>query len=163
MNARRFDPRKRQRARRVLLQALYQWQMTGVDADKLVSEFLPGDEMRGADTAYFIECLRAIVGDVAALDRELALHLDRPLQQVDPVARAVLRIGTYELLRRADVPARVAIDEAVNLAHLFGAEPAHRYVNGVLDRLARRLRGDVAAPKAAPGTAPCDAVTTTET
>lgn len=162
---RSFDPRKRQRARRLLLQALYQWQMTHVDVDVLIAEFLASDEIRGSDTNYFIVCLRAIIAGSGHLDAALEKHLDRPPQQVDPVARAALRIAAHEMLQRTDIPHRVAIDEAVNLTHVFGAEPAHKYVNAVLDGLARHLRGEAPrplseasatrsarAPKAAPGT-----------
>lgn len=131
---------KRSRARRLAMQALYQWQMTGQNVADIEAQFLTERDMAGADLSYFQELLHQIPVRLTDLDGEIAPLLDRKLEQVDPVERAVLRIGTYELIARPDVPYRVVINEAVALTKLFGAEQSHRYINGVLDKLARRLR-----------------------
>jgi len=122
------------------MQALYQWQMTGQNVADIEAQFLTERDMAGADLSYFQELLHQIPVRLTDLDGEIAPLLDRKLEQVDPVERAVLRIGTYELIARPDVPYRVVINEAVALTKLFGAEQSHRYINGVLDKLARRLR-----------------------
>lgn len=130
----------RTRARRSALQALYQWQVSHAPPEEIERQFLAEQNMRGADLDYFRALLHGVPPEVEALDRVLAPVLDRPVAQVDPVSRAILRLATFELLHRADVPWRVIIDEAIELARVFGAEQSHRYVNGILDRIARGLR-----------------------
>jgi len=132
--------RARSRARRCALQALYQWQMTGDSPADLIRQFREGEELRKADEGYFerlvIGCLReseALLGAVGAL-------LDRPIEQLDPIERAALTIGLFELRDQPEVPYRVAISEAVELAKAFGSSDGHKYVNAVLDRAARQLR-----------------------
>lgn len=137
--------RARSRARRAAMQALYQWQMTGQDADEIAAQFDAEKSLAHADRDYFLDLLRGVPRAVASLDARLEPLLDRPVAQLDGVERAILRIGAYELASRHDVPWRVVIDEAVNLAHRFGAEQSHRYVNGILDGLARRTRAEAGA------------------
>lgn len=136
--------RARSRARRAALQALYQWQMTGQEADEIAAQFEAESTLRHADLAYFLELLRGVPRTVVSLDEQLEPVLDRPVAQLDGVERAILRMGVYELANRRDVPWRVVINEAVDLARIFGAEQSHRYVNGILDVLARRTRPDAA-------------------
>jgi N utilization substance protein B len=137
---------RRSRARQYALQALYQWQMTRQDIGVVERQFLEDEELTQADVGLFVTLLRGVPTSLSRLDSALAPLLDRPLEQVDPVERAVLRIGAYELMEHLDIPYRVVINEAVELAKLFGAEQGHRYVNGVLDKLAKRLRtGETAA------------------
>jgi N utilization substance protein B len=130
----------RTRARRSALQALYQWQMAGQPLAEIEAQFLTAQDMSRVDVGYFHELLHQVPAHLSALDEALEPVLDRPIGQVDPVERAILRIGAYELGHRLEVPWRVVIDEAVELAKMFGAEQGHRYANAVLDRLARRLR-----------------------
>lgn len=130
----------RARARRCAMQAVYQWQIGGMDLREISTQFMCSDEFRGADPDYFRALLHGVGQKVDTLDRELLAFLDRDVEQVDPVELAVLRISTYELLFRQDVPARVVLKEAVALEKKFGAEQGHAYVNGVLDKLAHRLR-----------------------
>ena len=130
----------RHRARRTLLQAVYAWQMTAAELADLGDQFATSQEMRNGDTDYFLACLRGVLGSVADLDGLFAPYLDRNIEQLDGVERAILRAGAYELKERLDVPVRVVIDEWVELAKGFGAEDSFRYVNGVLDRVARDLR-----------------------
>lgn len=136
--------RARSRARRAAMQALYQWQMTGQEADEIAAQFEAESTLRHADLDYFLELLRGVPRTVATLDEQLGPVLDRPVAQLDGVERAILRMGAYELANRRDVPWRVVINEAVDLARVFGAEQSHRYVNGILDVLARRTRPDAA-------------------
>jgi N utilization substance protein B len=132
--------RGRSRARRLLLQALYQWLIAGHEPVEIEDQFRANRDLEGADLSYFHDLLHAIPAQVKELDQALDPWLDRPLAQLDPVERATLWIGAYELLNRRDIPYRVTINEAVILSKAFGAEQAHRYVNGVLDKLARQTR-----------------------
>lgn len=140
MSKRAVNPQARRRARRTLLQALYAWQMTAAELGELGSQFASSDEMRNADTEYFLACLQGVVNSVADLDPLFEPYLDRTIAQLDGVERAILRAGAYELRERIDVPFRVVIDEWVELAKGFGATESFRYVNGVLDRVARDVR-----------------------
>lgn len=130
----------RHHARRLLIQALYQWQISGEDPGEILLQFVNGRDTTKADVEYFRELLRAIPADVEALDAEIAPFLQRAVALIDPVERAVLRLACYELRTRWEVPARVVIDEAVEMAKAYGAEQGHRFVNGVVDGLAHRLR-----------------------
>jgi len=160
----------RSQARRYAVLALYQWQLTGQSPVEIGQHFFddpawidevaeslaemaeePGRPMgrTGYDRRLFTRILQGVPEHLSEIDLALAPALDRPLEQVDPVERAILRSGAFELLRCPDVPARVAINEAVELAKLFGAEQGHRYVNGVLDRIAREVRPDEVGAAAA--------------
>lgn len=130
----------RTKARRLAMQAVYQWQMTAQDAGDILAQFHADEDNRGADTAYFEALVRGVVQHHAALDGLLAPTLARPLHEVDPVERAVLRVAAFELQQRPDVPYRVVLNEAVALTKKFGAEQGHAFVNAALDKLARELR-----------------------
>jgi N utilization substance protein B len=146
MSLKRFDPWARRRARRLLAQAFYQWQLSGTDIAEVEAQFVDDEGFGRVDQQYFHEVLRGVAGEVDALDTLIAPLLDRPVAQLDQVERALLRMGAYELLRRSEVPWRVVIDECVSLARTFGAEESHKYVNAVLDALARTERArEVAA------------------
>nr|VFK01361.1 MAG: NusB antitermination factor [Candidatus Kentron sp. H]VFK01422.1 MAG: NusB antitermination factor [Candidatus Kentron sp. H]VFK04983.1 MAG: NusB antitermination factor [Candidatus Kentron sp. H] len=130
----------RTHARRAALQALYQWQMTGQDTDIVAVTFLEQWDFPVLNKDYFRELVREIPRSVPQLDDHLTPVVDRPLRQIDPVERAILWIGTYELEFRSDVPWRVVVNEAVELAKSFGAEQSHKYVNGILDKVAKKIR-----------------------
>ena len=138
-----FEPRSR--ARRRALQALYQWQITGQSADDILQQFRAVQDMQGVDEDYFETLLRGIVAGHEELDARLVPFLDRPMGQVDVMERVVLRIGAYELLNCPDLPYPVVLDECVDLAHRFGSEQGHTYVNAVLDKAARQWRNAEAA------------------
>lgn len=133
-------PWARHLARRALLQALYAWQMTDADVADLHEQISSTERFRKADDEFFLVCLRNIVRGVEDLDPLFTPYLDRAIDALDHVERAILRAGTYELKERLDVPVRVVINEWVKLAKEFGAEESFRYVNGVLDRVARDTR-----------------------
>lgn len=125
----------RRAARRAALQALYQWQMAATGADDLISQFERDGRLRGADAEYFRALVRGAIAAATELEAVYAEYLDRPSTQLDPVERAILLLGVYELRERAEVPHRVAINEALELAKAFGATDGHRYINGVLDKV----------------------------
>jgi len=146
MSETRFDPWARRRARRLVLQALYQWQMSGADEAEIEAQFREDPNFERVDAQYFHELLRGVIDHCGDLDDQLAPLLDRKVSELDRVELALLRMGVYELRHRPDVPFKVAIDEAVGLARVFGAEQSHRYINGVLDAVARTERArEVAA------------------
>lgn len=134
------SPWARRKARRALVQAVYQWQMAHADTFVLESEFLASQALDRADVEFFQEILRGVVHHSAELDALFAGYLDRAVRSLDQVELAILRLGAFELKNRIDVPYRVVIDEYVELAKLFGAEDSFKYINGVLDRLAREVR-----------------------
>lgn len=133
-------PSNRKKARSLLVQALYQWQLSGTDIAIIEAEFFTDNRMDKVDTGFFRELLHGIPYKLDELDQRIAPLLDRALGDLDPVSLAVLRIGTYELLFRIDVPYKVAINEGVNLAKSFGPTEAHKYINGVLDKVAAGSR-----------------------
>ena len=132
--------RARSKARRCALQAIYQWQVGGQSIGEIESQFLGEQDLSQADVAYFSELVQCVPAHAAELDACMAPFLDRRVAELDPVELAVLRIGICELVYHPEVPFRVVINEAVELAKVFGAEQSHRYVNGIMDKLARELR-----------------------
>ncbi len=130
----------RRRARRRALQALYQWQLNDDSAATILAQFAEEQSFAGVDREYFEQLVRETIGECAQLDRRLAPYLDRSGVRLDPMERAILRIGACELLLHPEIPYRVVLDEAVELAHRFGAEQGHAFVNGVLNRLATEVR-----------------------
>ncbi len=138
--ARNNLPGKRAWARRCAAQALYQWQLTGEEPSRIATQFLADQDLGKADPDYFRELVFQVPAHVAQIDAVLSPFLDRPLPQVDPVECAILRIGGYELIQHPDIAYRIVINEAVELAKVFGADQGHRFVNGVLDKVARAVR-----------------------
>lgn len=132
--------RERSNARRRALQAIYQWQLTAQNLGDIETQFLQEEDMAKTDLDYFKELLHEIPKHITELEAHCLPHVSRPMDQVDPVERAALLIGLYELQDRLDVPYRVAINEAVELAKSFGAEQGHKFVNGLLDKVAKQLR-----------------------
>lgn len=137
--------RARSRARRCVVQAVYQWQLTSHDASAIDPQFFIDESEGEVDRRLFDTLLREVLEHVDELDDLLSPLLDRPLNEVDPVERAVLRLGACELRYHPETPFRVIINESVELAKLFGAHHGHKYVNGILDRLAERLRSEEVA------------------
>lgn len=128
-------------ARRVTVQAVYQWLLNEGEPAALLKQFREQDEGLGrADPKYFEELLNGIVEHATELTMAVAPHLDRPIAQLDPVEHAILLLAAYELQHRPDVPWKVAVNESVNLAKMFGAEDGYKFVNGVLDKLAHAMR-----------------------
>ncbi len=132
----------RRHARRVLVQAVYQWQMTDADTNAVEKQFAEDGSLAKADRDFFRELLRGVLLGSEALDECFQPYLDRKLKELDKVELALLRLGTFELKERIEVPFRVVIDEYVELAKTFGAEDSHKYINGILDKLSNVLRVD---------------------
>jgi len=134
------DPITRARARRRALQAVYAWQMSGGEVGQVIAQFAHEQAHEIADLEYFDDLVRGVVRHRASLDEALFGYLDRTVEEVDPIERAVLRLSAYELIHRLDVPYRVVLNEAIEIAKRFGSEHGHTYVNGVLDRAAAEWR-----------------------
>ena len=132
--------KKRNQARRHAVQAIYQWQMAGENVGEIVNQFLEEQDLAGFEVPYFQDLLKGVPQHLSELDELLKPALDRAIESVDPVERAVLRLGAFELCYKPEVPYRVVINEAVELAKVFGAEQGHKYVNGVLDQVAKQVR-----------------------
>ncbi len=137
----KFNPIARHKARRYALQALYQWQLTGNPSLELELQFTADYDLRKVDQEYF----KKIIHDVPLLITQLDEYIlpvlaDRIISEVTPVEITILRISTYELAQCLDIPYRVIINEGLELAKTFGAQESHKFINGVLDRLARQLR-----------------------
>jgi N utilization substance protein B len=130
----------RHKARRAAVQALYQWQLTQQPSADIESHFLADDSLKDIDIDYFHHLVREIPAHLEELDNRLAPHVDRGIAEIDPVERAILRLGAFELEFHPEIPYRVVLNEAVELAKTFGAEHGHKYVNAVLDRVASALR-----------------------
>ncbi|MGH8398338.1 MAG: transcription antitermination factor NusB [Gammaproteobacteria bacterium] len=139
--------RARVRARRLTLQGLYQWQMSGASANAIIAQLYASQNIKDTDTEYFEELLRRSITDGDDLDAAITPHLDRPVTQLDPIERGILLLSTCELKSRPDVPYRVVLNEAVELAKKFGAEESHKYINAVLDKVAGELRKAEGASK----------------
>ena len=130
----------RNNARRAAVQALYQWQLTQQRPEDIESHFINDHELRGVDLDYFHHLVHEIPLHLHELDDHLSPHLDRAINEIDPVERAILRIGAFEFEFHPEIPYKVVLNEAVELAKTFGAEHGHRFVNAVLDKVAVKLR-----------------------
>ena len=131
---------QRRKARHYGLQALYQWTLSGASPSDIEAEFRVDNDFQHTDGEYFNALLCGVIADVEALELVFEPALDRGLDDLDPIERNLLRLGTFELRDRIDVPYKVVISEAVALAKKFGATDSHRYINGVLDKISRELR-----------------------
>ena len=131
----------RHQARELAVQGIYQWQMTGASTDDIVAHFREEEKILASlDAKYFEACLAGVIQSIEDIDKCLAEHVDRKLSELNPVELAVLRLGTYELMFCLEVPYKVIINEALELAKTFGSTEGHKYVDGVLDNLARDVR-----------------------
>ena len=130
----------RRRSREFALQGLYEWLVTGSDPGLIDAHMREQDDFAKCDAAHFDMLLHGCIAEAAALDAVLARHVDRKTSQLSPIEHGVLLIGVYELTHCVDIPYRVAINEALELAKSFGGTDGHKYVNGVLDKAAADLR-----------------------
>ncbi len=131
---------ERRKARHYGMQALYQWLMAGASLSEIEAEFRAEYDFAHVDLEYFQALLHGVPGCVDELEATFEPLLDRGIDELDPIERTLLRMGTYELKERIDVPFKVVINEEVALAKKFGATDSHKYINGVLDKAARELR-----------------------
>lgn len=135
-----MKPAARRKARKLAVQAIYSWQLSDNSMSDIEAQFLTDNDTSKVDVDYFLVLVRGVAGQVRSLDEAVSPFLDRPLKDLDQVERAVLRLAAFELRERLDVPYKVAINEAIELAKSFGADDSHRFVNGVLDKAIDSLR-----------------------
>lgn len=132
----------RHKARQAAVQALYQWQLTEQEPGEIEGHFILGHEVAEMDLEYFRNIVREVPMHLHELDDHITPHIKREIEEIDPVERAILRIGVYELEFHHEVPYKVVINEAVELAKTFGAEDGYKFINAVLDKVAGDLRND---------------------
>jgi len=130
---------QRKKSRTLLVQALYQWQISDYPVNAIEAQYR-ADNTGKIDWDYFHDIFTGVTSSAETLDEHFSSLLDRDLSQLNPIELAILRIGTFELTNRIDIPYRVVINEAIELAKKFGATDSHKYVNGVLDKLAQQSR-----------------------
>lgn len=135
-----MNPTARRHARQYALQAMYQWQLSSASITDIEAEFLVHHIKQKTDLEYFKELIHVIPKQFSELDNHFTPFLKRPIDELDPVELAILRISTYELAERLDIPYRVVINEALELAKKFGSIEGYKFVNGVLDQVAGQLR-----------------------
>ncbi|MEW6562603.1 MAG: transcription antitermination factor NusB [Pseudomonadota bacterium] len=137
----------RRRARELALQGVYQWRMGGDSVTDIEKQIREEKSLGRYDTEFFSQLLHGVVARSEDLQAEIAPHLDRPIEELSPIEFSVLMLGAYEMLRHPEVPYRVVINEAVELAKTFGGTDGHKFVNGVLDKLAAKVRAAEVAAK----------------
>ena len=130
----------RRRARECAVQALYAWAVSQNSPEIVELNFMTEQDMKGVDTPYFRKLFRQTVENVETVERIMQGYLDRGLEELDPIEKAILRLAVYELQFEADVPYKVVINEAIEVAKVFGADESHKYINGVLDKIAPVVR-----------------------
>jgi len=135
-----MKPHARHKARALALQAIFQWQFAANSVSDVEAQYLAELNPKKADAEYFSDLLRGTIENIVAIDAVITPALDRKIKELNQVECAVLRLAVYELLYRLDVPYKVIINEALELAKNFGTIEGYKYVNGVLDKLAHSLR-----------------------
>lgn len=135
-----FNPATRRKARHYALQALYQWQLSRNRLSDIEAQFRAQFDFSGTDIEFFQTLLHEVPAAAGELEQGFAASLDRKPEELDPIELNLLRMGAWELTHRIDIPFKVVINEYVSLAKKFGATDSHKYINGVLDKLARQLR-----------------------
>ncbi|MGD9108850.1 MAG: transcription antitermination factor NusB [Gammaproteobacteria bacterium] len=135
-----MKPAARHKARSYAIQALYEWIMSGNQTEIIKTRFLNDYDFKKTDIDYFVVLLKGVTTNHETLDQHLLPYLDRPIKELDPIELCILRMAMFELTERLDVPYKVVINEAVELAKKFGVTGGHKYVNGVLDKAAKKLR-----------------------
>lgn len=130
----------RRRAREIALQGVYSWQMSQNQIDQIELALATSNDMKKVDMNYFQLLLRGVVRNASGLDAVIKPYLGRLPEELDPIEKAILRLATFELTEQLDVPYKVIINEAIELAKSFGAEDSHKFVNGALDKAVKTLR-----------------------
>ena len=135
-----LKPSMRKKARRYAVQGIYQWHLSGNSIKDIEFQFLETINSKKVDVEYFQEILVNTLTSITEIDELLTPILDRDFDEVNPVEMAIIRLACYEFMSRLDVPYKVVINEALELTKTFGASEGHKFVNGVLDKLARQIR-----------------------
>ncbi len=137
-----MKPAARRKSRKLATQAIYSWQLSGNPMGDIEQQMLIENNVTKVDVEYFRDLVQGVVSHVDKLDDIIRPHLDRPFKDIDMVEKAIVRLGAYELKYRMDVPVKVAINESIELAKVFGAEDSHKFVNGVLDKALKFIKRD---------------------
>lgn len=132
-------PSARRRARECAVQALYSWAVSSNTAEQVELAFVLDQDLEGVDKPYFRKLFRQAVDNMETVDFSIEPYIDRPFDELDPIEKAILRLAVYELRYELDVPYKVVINEAIEVAKVFGADESHKYINGVLDKIAPAL------------------------
>ena len=136
-----MNKKARHQARAHALQAIYQWQMTQHSSLEIETDFIHGNHLhKGTDIDYFKELIQQVILQYETLDEDFNPFLKIPLKDLDPIELAILRIATFELKNKPDIPWRVVIDESLELAKKFASIEGYKFINGVLDKVAKKLR-----------------------
>lgn len=135
----KYRPKERRRARELAMQAIYQWQLTEESPVEIEVQFHQHNDMGKVDADYFARILRGVTQSTAEIDTKILTAADRPIKELNPVELSVLRVAVYEFLFENDVPYKVVINEALEMAKKFGAIEGYKYVNGVLDNIAGKI------------------------
>lgn len=135
-----MKPSPRRKARELAVQAVYSWQLSQNNIADIETNFLTENSARRFDIEYFQQLFRGVSSNVGSIDEKITPHVDRPLDDVDHVEKAILRVAVFELTDCQDVPYRVIINEAIELAKSFAADDSHKFVNGVLDKVVKLVR-----------------------
>ncbi len=135
-----MKPSPRRKARELAVQAIYSWQLSQNSVTDIEVNFLTDNSARRFDIEYFKQLLHGVTASVSNIDKAISPHVDRPLDDVDHVEKAILRVAIYELNDCLDVPYKVVINEAIELAKSFAADDSHKFVNGVLDKAVKLIR-----------------------
>lgn len=130
----------RRKARELAVQAIYSWQVSGNNIADVELHFITENSKRRFDIEYFQELLRGVCVNVGELDDVISPHVARPLEEIDQVEKSILRLAVFELKECQDVPYKVVINEAIEIAKSFGADDSHKFVNGVLDKVVKTIR-----------------------
>lgn len=140
MSTKKVNPYMRHKARKLAVQALYQWQISKSYPGEILEQYRQDQDFKKVDAEYFEELFKNVVDSCDELDEKFKLYLDRKFEELDPIELAILRLSTYELLKRIDIPYKVVINESIELAKVFGANESHKYINGIVDKAAQDLR-----------------------
>lgn len=135
-----MKPSPRRKARELAVQAIYSWQLSKNSVTDVEVNFITDNAKRRFDIEYFQLLLRGVTSSVNELDLAISPHVDRPIDDIDQVEKSILRVAVFELSDCQDVPYRVVINEAIELAKSFAADDSHKFVNGVLDKVVKLVR-----------------------
>lgn len=135
-----MNPKERHRARRMIMQALYEKDISGNDSQQIIAGFLINNPMLKFDRSYFQTSFTSITENMTELDDLFRKHIDREFNKLDPISKAILRLACFELKYQLDIPYKVVINEAVELSKTFGAQDSFKFINGTLDKLTKDLR-----------------------
>ena len=137
-----MKPSPRRKARELAVQAVYSWQLSQNAIADVELHFITENAKRRFDTAYFQLLFRGVITSLSEIDGAISPHVDRPFAEVDHIEKAVMRVAIFELTHCQDVPYKVVINEAIELAKAFAADDSHKFVNGVLDKAVKLMRSE---------------------